>query len=1415
MKSYKNKFLGLSVLFVLFFSINSNGQINIGDRLITITGASTANINDVKTYQANSSLLTIFSATWSVSGATIQSQNMTTATIKWTSSGTKKLIYIANTSNGVIEKFYDVNVNSIQAPSIPPNPVIASQNCTNATLQKSGTIPSGEMWYWQGVNSLGTSTSLSATNNYNVSATGSYYLRAQNSITGNWSTASSSVFVNLGSVGGSTWYDDSDGDGLGDPNSTITQCSQPSGYVSNSNDNCPTAHGGGNPNGCPSLGGLSNENYIYTITPQKEVTSTSELNENKDALKSVTYFDGLGRPKQRIAIKQSNDQKDIVTHIEYDNLGRQAKEYLPYATTLNDGAFKANALVATNTYYTTFYSTDLDVNNPNPYSEKTFDDSPLNRIIEQASPGRSWMSNSGSIDINGNGEDNHTIRFDYQTNKIQEVKRFDVSLNSSGVPALTGGSSFYGKGQLYKTVTKDENWNLTQTNLDHTVEEFKDKLERVVLKRTYNNSQEHDTYYVYDIYGNLTYVLPPKMEGHTATLSVVNSKLNDLGYQYKYDHKNRLVEKKIPGKGWEYIIYDNLDRPVLTQDAVQQSQKKWLYTKYDVFSRVICTGIYTHDFEISQSQMQSHFNSENNLPSEMYESKVASGSYYSNNNFPNTNIESLTNNYYDNYTFDRAGTGTTTTSYGETSTTRLKGLTTGSRVKVLGSNDWITTVSYYNEKARPIYGYTNNDYLNTIDVIKSNLDFVGKVDQTTTLHTKTDDNLPTLITVDSLYYDHVGRLKMQTQTIDGHTEIIVDNTYDKLGQLIQKGIGGSSNQQRLQTIDYNYNIRGWLKNINQDANNDNDLFNFTLMYNDVANTNNRLYNGNISQTGWNTLSDNTSGNSISAEYTYTYDALNRITSATDNTGNYNLTSVGYDKNGNILNLKRNGHTNIGATNFGIMDDLTYSYQTSSNKLLKIADAAVIDQFGFKDDALNTAADTSNDYTYDVNGNMKTNTNQGITNILYNHLNLPTRVTVNGQNINYTYDAAGTRLKKVAGSKTVEYAGNFLYENNELKHIKHNEGYVEPDGSGYRYVYSYVDNLGNIRLNYSDLDSNGSISQTEILQEQNYYPFGLEHKGYNNVVNGVENDYHTYNGKEHEKSFGLNWHDYGARRYDASTGRWMSTDPYAEKYETLSPYTYVSNNPVNAIDPDGRLIIYVNGLLFDQALGHKTLGRSGGKFVGHYAYPPPRNLQRNGVTMFGQPVTYWGETRGIINTHFGDENNIFINATDNFKSQASDRFAQGKVSGLELIAQLQNGTIELENEETIKVVGHSQGAAFAAGLLTALAYSEYASRVELGLYLSPHQPGGFEHPDGISGAQLSTRSDWVSSKESPFYKNSDAGRLFKGLMNAFNGQSELSEIQGVDFLFIRPNHDGGKGGHNVETWNTILQQISNFLNDDDE
>jgi RHS repeat-associated protein len=334
-----------------------------------------------------------------------------------------------------------------------------------------------------------------------------------------------------------------------------------------------------------------------------------------------------------------------------------------------------------------------------------------------------------------------------------------------------------------------------------------------------------------------------------------------------------------------------------------------------------------------------------------------------------------------------------------------------------------------------------------------------------------------------------------------------------------------------------------------------------------------LYNGNISQTEWKTKSINPSppNNLVSTKYTYTYDALNRITSAIDNTNNYSLSSVTYDKNGNIMSLQRRGHLNSAATSFGVMDNLVYTYD-SGNKLKKVLDNGN-DTYGFKD-----GANVASEYTYDQNGNMKTDANKGITSIVYNHLNLPTEIKFNNSNtkkINYTYDASGTKLRKVVNDNgsitTTDYAGNYVYENNQLQFFNTAEGYVTKSGNNFKYVYQYKDHLGNVRLSYSDnVLKNGSIEQNEIIEESNYYPFGMIQKGYNTVVTSTNpaQDF-KYNGKELQDELGLNLYDYHARLYDPALGRMIQIDPSAHKYSPITPYNYTLNSPLNFVDPDGK------------------------------------------------------------------------------------------------------------------------------------------------------------------------------------------------------------------------------------------------------
>jgi RHS repeat-associated protein len=113
------------------------------------------------------------------------------------------------------------------------------------------------------------------------------------------------------------------------------------------------------------------------------------------------------------------------------------------------------------------------------------------------------------------------------------------------------------------------------------------------------------------------------------------------------------------------------------------------------------------------------------------------------------------------------------------------------------------------------------------------------------------------------------------------------------------------------------------------------------------------------------------------------------------------------------------------------------------------------------------------------------------------------------------------------------------------------------------VFNYTDHLGNVRLNYKKNAQN----VLEILEENNYYPFGLKHEGYN-TDNKQPNYKYKYNGKELQDELGLGMYDYGARFYDPARAGWTTIDPLAEKMRRWSPYNYAFDNPMRFIDPDG-------------------------------------------------------------------------------------------------------------------------------------------------------------------------------------------------------------------------------------------------------
>ncbi|MEO7216333.1 DUF6443 domain-containing protein, partial [Mucilaginibacter sp.] len=937
----------------------------------------------------------------------------------------------------------------------------------------------------------------------------------------------------------------------------------------------------------------TNQNYIISNTPrisgiknegQLAGRGTCELQQ------AIQYVDGLGRPIQSVAVMASPFAYDMVQPTGYDQYGREVKKYLPYVPTNGTmGAFRSDALTGAQS---AFYQNQSDktgiVQIPTAtqvaYAETLPENSPLGRTLQQGSPGLNNQINGG-----------HTVTMDYRVNlSTDNIKLWQVGASGG---ASTAGN--YPAGTLTKTIVTDENQN------NNAVIQFKDKNDRVISRWVQKSSSAYViTDYIYDDLGHLRYVVPP-LPGNDATtgntavavpssFAETDNVFKNFFYAYHYDGLDRLTEKKVPGQGWQYIVYNTMDQPILTQDANQKGKNIWMVTKYDAQGRVVQTGKY-YRATATRDSLQTVADGIN---TNLYESfSNATTNYgYTHVSFPDissgTNNKVLTAHYLDNYDVisnASVNPGATVFTAPNAAIDSLdkapRSLPIATLTNVLGTSTYLFSVMHYDKDGRPVKVISQHYQggaaaYNKYDTEESMYSFLSLALQSTRKHYLAAGIKVTINNWTG--YDHANRalLTRQQYITPANTGAITTLSkleYNEVGQVKVKHVGSTNsaavpdNSTFLQHTDLRYNANGSLARINNPNSLTDETFPATfdvfaeqLDY-DVNNNGYAItpnYNGNISSMSWQSMANPTITPAVAQEkkgFVYTYDALNRLTIAAskaastgDNQYNENLT---YDDLGNILTLARKNGVST------ILNNMKYNYMDGtigrSNILRGITDNGSVTE------------NQATIYTYDTNGNLTYDTKKGVAPLAYNELNLPQTVTITGspaKSISYVYDAAGTKLQKIttiAGSiaENRTYNTGIEYVADTLSFIHTSEGRVLPAITGpYVFEYQIADHLGNVRAMFGDKNNNGVLATDEVWQVTDYSAFGRQITNAGYLVSGPENQY-KYNGKEYQTD--LSEYDYGARFYDPVIGRFTTVDPSARSYVSLSPYNYVNNNPVGS------------------------------------------------------------------------------------------------------------------------------------------------------------------------------------------------------------------------------------------------------------
>lgn len=887
-------------------------------------------------------------------------------------------------------------------------------------------------------------------------------------------------------------------------------------------------------------------NYVLRARPAVEIVadglSDAQLTDSR-TMRTVSYFDGLGRPVGECVLGAGGSGEDIYTLIDYDERGLEIRRWQPVPLQATNGALPTSDDFAASS--ASFYGDER------AFTATAYEPSALRR--------------PESVIAAGNVLRKHPSRTSYTYNTASgdlALQRYEL------VGGLIKNRGYYAPSTLRVTESSDAD--------GRRVIVFEDSEGVKLCRRLITDDGTYaDTRWIYDIYGDLRFVLMPEIANSMGASAGINqSTVKAHSYYYTYDERHRVTRYREPGCDYVYNVYDAFGRLVLTQSAEQRKSNQWSCLMYDSGHRKAVQGILTT--KRSQSTLASMLDTvmivatrSNDYDNLFYDCSAAPGDF-----------EACQSWLYDDYEFmEDTRMPQAPAAAGDVATLSGRSMLTGMAFKL--DNTVFLRAIAYDCKARPVtemeYDYYGLSYRlsrfmrydfrgNTIwqceryeKIVEQ---MVSESHQVALRHTL--DHADRVIRTDYNTSDDISPLSWK---------VLRSTAYDALGR--------TATAEDAVTTSYTYDVQSRMTGISSPVLKQQLYYGVCPLDSTTPD-----YSGNLVA-----VAERRGNASAESVIRYGYDRLGRMVSAR---GSAFAETLGFDLNSNVTRITRSWR--------GI---------PAADTHISMAGNLVGDVTEYADDRLAGVVPRirCGDYpaaaTYDSDGRLLADSTRSIASVTYCDWNrcMPKKIDMGTNNVILRYRTDGqlaerrdtryymelytdrngvTKERRRITMTTRNYYGNFEVVGSKWRYNLAGAHITLSDGDVHYYARDY---MGSTRAVYTGMTSIAPLSAISVTrvprytveQATDYFPTGVPVDVTDEVTAEVSASASTdrlHIGNHWLDQGGLGWYDNTARYYDPLLARFTSSDPLNYKRPWDSPWSHCAGNPVNLIDPDGRDICVI-------------------------------------------------------------------------------------------------------------------------------------------------------------------------------------------------------------------------------------------------